>query len=161
MQQYYQCESEIWWLSTNRPRSLTPLTTGKTLLSSDIPNLQSVLPTYIILHVLCEIGSLIAIFQTIKTTGQVYFEVNINTPSFVVQYSLTSSAYNLQTQLLSSNKLTRSLINNMNKRGPITLPCTTPLVRLVMVESDVPTLVCCVLFCKKQSTRLNSWPEMP
>jgi len=27
----------------------------------------------------------------------------------------------------------------------------TSLVRLVLVESDVPSIVCCVLFCKKHS----------
>jgi len=33
-------------------------------------------------------------------------------------------------------------MNNMIKRGPITLPCTTPLVRRVTLESEVATLVC-------------------
>jgi len=42
-----------------------------------------------------------------------------------------------------------------------TRPYTTPLERLVMLDKELPTFVCCDLSVKKFSIQLSRWPEMP
>jgi hypothetical protein len=54
-----------------------------------------------------------------------------------------SSAKSLQLHLTSLNNNAMTCMNMTRSNRPITLPCTIPLHRLAMMESKLPTLVCC------------------
>ena len=68
---------------------------------------------------------------------------------FTIVYSLISSTYSWHVQYLSLTIVITALIYNRKRRGPRTLPWTTPLMRNALLGSTEPTLICCERSLKK------------
>ena len=75
-------------------------------------------------------------------------------------YSLMSSANNL-TEVEVCKLSTISLMKRMNKRGPRTLPCGTPLVTGWDFDSDELILTDCVLLDRKETIQWCRFSLMP
>jgi hypothetical protein len=130
------------------PRNYNTFTTARQTLFKSRLGLQLALPTHIRLHFLYAMLSCQRCDQSF-TSFSLSCKLPQSSLALNTVYNFKSSAYSLQVHLLSLNNWVMSLINNTNKSGPITLPCTTPLLSLVEADSELHTRVCCDLSLRK------------